>query len=180
MLDSPLICRSTELAEYAAPSFTSKRPFLDGVLDLMRRIHQDFTYLPHSTTVSTPLEKSLKQRQGVCQDFAHIAVGALRSIGLAARYVSGYLETLPPPGKPRMVGADASHAWFATLLPGVGWIDLDPTNNLLPCTQHITLAWGRDYSDVPPLKGVVIGGGRQSLLEVRVDVMRVESEPDQD
>ncbi|MBF0461735.1 MAG: transglutaminase family protein [Magnetococcales bacterium] len=173
LLDSPLVRRTPALARYAAPSFPARRPFFAGVLDLMGRIHDDFEYMPNITTVSTPLEEILKKRQGVCQDFAHIAIGALRSLGLAARYVSGYLETLPPPGEPRMIGADASHAWFATLFPGVGWIDLDPTNNVLPRDQHITLAWGRDYTDVPPLKGVVFGGGRQPLLEVQVDVMRL-------
>ncbi|MEO5341441.1 MAG: transglutaminase family protein [Magnetococcus sp. MYC-9] len=176
LLDSPLVRRSSDLASYAAASFPDRRPFVEGVLDLMERIYKDFTYLPNATTVSTPLEETLRRRQGVCQDFAHIAIGALRSLGLAARYVSGYLETLPPPGKPRLTGADASHAWFATLLPGVGWIDLDPTNNLLPREQHITLAWGRDYSDVPPLRGVVLGGGRRPLLEVRVDVLRLDDD----
>ncbi|MBF0183105.1 MAG: transglutaminase family protein [Magnetococcales bacterium] len=176
LLNSPLVRQSPALANYAAPSFSPGRPFLEAVSHLMGRIHQEFTYLPEVTTISTPLEETLRKRQGVCQDFAHIAIGALRSLGLAARYVSGYLETIPPPGQPRLTGVDASHAWFATLLPDAGWIDLDPTNNLLPGWQHITIAWGRDYSDVPPLKGVVIGGGSHSSLHVQVDVTRMEEE----
>ncbi|MBF0098245.1 MAG: transglutaminase family protein [Magnetococcales bacterium] len=176
LLDSPLVRQSKRLASYAAPSFPPGRPFLEAIQDLMRRIHQDFTYLSEVTTVSTPLEEIMDKRQGVCQDFAHVGIAALRSLGLAARYVSGYLETIPPPGQPRLTGVDASHAWFSTLLPNGGWIDLDPTNNLLPSDQHITIAWGRDYSDIPPLKGVVIGGGSHSSLQVQVDVARMQDE----
>ncbi|MBF0628400.1 MAG: transglutaminase family protein [Magnetococcales bacterium] len=172
LLDSPLVRRSTALAQYAAPSFPPQRPLLDGVMDLMHRIHADFAYRPRATTIATPLREILEKRQGVCQDFAHVAIGALRSLGLAARYVSGYLETLPPPGRPRLVGADASHAWFAAWCPSLGWVEFDPTNNVIPADRHITLAWGRDYGDVPPLKGVVLGGGRNPLLEVSVDVLR--------
>ncbi|MBF0272432.1 MAG: transglutaminase family protein [Magnetococcales bacterium] len=180
LLDSPLVRRTSELARYAAPSFPPRRPLIDGVIDLMHRIHVDFAYRPRATTIATPLSEILAHRHGVCQDFAHVAIGALRSMGLAARYVSGYLETLPPIGRPRLVGADASHAWFATLCPYLGWIDLDPTNDLLPSDRHITLAWGRDYSDVPPLKGVVLGGGRNPILDVSVDVQRDTPFPESD
>ncbi|MBF0308051.1 MAG: transglutaminase family protein [Magnetococcales bacterium] len=175
LLDSPHIRISEELADYARPSFPEGRSLLHGVTDLMHRIHADFTYQSLSTTVSTPLHEVMARRTGVCQDFAHVAIGALRSLGLAARYVSGYLETLPPPGRPRLVGADASHAWFAVLLPGFGWIDFDPTNDLLPGQRHVTVAWGRDYSDLPPVKGVVMGGQGETL-EVSVDVARVDVE----
>ncbi|WP_130469853.1 transglutaminase family protein [Candidatus Magnetaquicoccus inordinatus] len=176
LLASPLVRHNATLADYAALSFPPGRSFLAAIQDLMQRIHTDFTYLPQVTTISTPLEEIMEKRQGVCQDFAHIGIAALRSLGLAARYVSGYLETIPPPGQPRLTGVDASHAWFSTLLPDGGWIDLDPTNNLLPSSQHITIAWGRDYSDIPPLKGVVIGGGSHSSLQVEVDVARMHEE----
>ena len=155
--------------EYAAPSFPLGRPLLEAMADLNRRIHQEFTYDPHFTTVATPLNQVLTEQRGVCQDFAHLAMACLRAWGLAARYVSGYLETLPPPGQPRLIGADASHAWLAVYVPGVGWAEFDPTNDCMPGEQHITLAWGRDYGDVAPLKGVMTGGGSHSL-EVSVDV----------
>ncbi|MBF0123712.1 MAG: transglutaminase family protein [Magnetococcales bacterium] len=169
MLDSSLIRRSDQLVQFASGSFLAGRPLLEAVSDLMQRIYREFTYRASVTTITTPLEEVMKHRQGVCQDFAHVAIGALRAIGLAARYVSGYLETSPPPGKPRLVGADASHAWFAVFVPGQGWIDFDPTNNLLPQERHITLATGRDYADVAPLKGVILGGGQETLY-VSVDV----------
>ena len=167
--DSPLIKVSAELAAYAAPSFPAHRPLLETVLDLTQRIHRDFAFDPQATTVSTPLDQVLGSRRGVCQDFAHLEIGCLRTMGLAARYVSGYLQTVPPPGQPRLAGADASHAWVAVACPPVGWIDADPTNNLLPSTTHVTLAWGRDYSDVSPIRGVIVGGGAHSL-KVSVDV----------
>jgi transglutaminase-like putative cysteine protease len=170
-LESPLITAVPALERYARPSFPAGRPLLAAVAELMGRIHGEFTYDPHFTTVATPLAEVLEHRRGVCQDFAHLAIGCLRSIGLPARYVSGYIETLPPPGRPRMVGADASHAWFAVHVPGGGWVDFDPTNNQLPSDQHITVAWGRDYGDVNPLKGVVLGGGKHKL-QVSVDVAR--------
>ena len=157
---------------YAAPSFTPGRPLLDAVADLSRRIHREFTFDPESTTVTTPLSEVLAQRHGVCQDFAHLAIACLRSLGLPARYVSGYLETVPPPGQPRLAGADASHAWFAVYVPGAGWVDFDPTNDLLPTDRHVTTAWGRDYSDVTPLKGVIFGGGAHTL-DVSVDMERL-------
>lgn len=138
--------------------------------ELTSRIHQDFKYDPGFSTVATPLHEVLEHRRGVCQDFAHLAIGCLRSLGFAARYVSGYLETLPPPGQPKLVGSDASHAWFAVYSPGEGWFEFDPTNDNMPTEQHITTAQGRDYSDVTPLRGVIFDGGSQQQLEVSVDV----------
>ncbi|MDO9238510.1 MAG: transglutaminase family protein [Methylicorpusculum sp.] len=172
LLDSPMVVSSGDLAGYAGASFLPNRPLIDAVADLMRRIYNDFTYDPAFTTIATPLSDVLSHRRGVCQDFAHLAIGCLRSYGLAARYVSGYIESTPMPGAQRLVGADASHAWFAVYIPGTGWCEFDPTNNKMPTDQHITLAWGRDYSDVTPLKGVAYGGGQHTLL-VSVDVMRV-------
>ena len=137
--------------------------------DLNERIYREFKYDPHFTTVATPLNEVLSERRGVCQDFAHLAIACLRSLGLAARYVSGYLETLPPPGQPRLIGADASHAWLAVYVPGVGWAEFDPTNCCMPREKHVTLAWGRDYGDVAPLRGVVTGGGKHAM-KVSVDV----------
>ena len=162
------------LADYAAPSFPAGRPLLDAVLDLTRRIHADFRYDPTATTVTTPLADVLASRRGVCQDFAHLQIGCLRSLGLAARYVSGYLLTQPPPGQPRLVGADASHAWPSVWCPGPGWIDVDPTNNQAPSDKHITLAWGRDYDDVSPIKGVILGGGAHDVA-VAVDVVPADA-----
>jgi transglutaminase-like putative cysteine protease len=160
------------LRRYAAASFPAGRPTLEALLDLTQRIYRDFTYDPRATTVSTPLNQVWRTRRGVCQDFAHFQIGCLRALGLPARYVSGYLVTKPPPGKPRLVGADASHAWVALYCPGVGWIDADPTNNVLPAEHHITVAYGRDFSDVSPVKGVILGGGHHTL-SVAVDVTPV-------
>lgn len=173
---SPAVRGTPELSEYSAPSFPAGRPILAGVVDLVRRIFTEFKFDPTATTVSTPPTEVLKSRRGVCQDFAHLAIGCLRSQGLAARYVSGYLLTVPPPGKPRLVGADASHAWLSVYVPGHGWIDADPTNNVLPSDQHITLAWGRDYGDVCPIKGVFHGGGAENVA-VSVDVCPVGELP---
>lgn len=158
-----------ECREYAAATFPAGAPALEAVLELTRRIHRDFRYLPGSTVVSTPIAQVMKQRQGVCQDFAHVLVSCLRAFGLPARYVSGYLLTTPPPGQARLVGADASHAWASAWLPGLGWIDFDPTNNCLCDERHVVLAWGRDYQEVAPVRGVVLGGGRQQI-QVGVDV----------
>lgn len=169
MFDSPLVAQDEALADYARPSFPAGRPLLEAADELMRRIYADFEFDPESTTVSTPLKTVLQLRRGVCQDFAHLALGCLRSLGLPARYVSGYIETLPPPGKERLVGADASHAWFSVFAPACGWVDFDPTNGIRPADRHITVAWGRDYSDVAPLKGVIFGGGTH-VLDVMVDV----------
>jgi transglutaminase-like putative cysteine protease len=167
--NSPHIVRSSAFGDYAASSFRSGRPLLEGVIDFTGRIYRDFKFDPRATTVATPLDEVFKKRRGVCQDFAHLAIACLRSLGLPARYVSGYLETLPPPGKARLIGADASHAWVSVWCPGHGWIDADPTNNMLAGERHITVAWGRDFSDVSPVRGVVVGGGRHSL-SVGVDV----------
>jgi transglutaminase-like putative cysteine protease len=170
-LESPRIPTLEALADYARPSFTPERPLGEAVADLMARIHGDFEYDPGFTTVSTPLQTVLDHRRGVCQDFAHLAIGCLRAMGLAARYVSGYLETRPPPGQVKLQGADASHAWFSVFDPERGWLDFDPTNNVVPMDRHIPLAWGRDYTDVAPLKGVLFGGGESHGLSVAVDVI---------
>ena len=147
-------------------------------LDLIHRIHADFRYESGATTVKTTLPEVLERRAGVCQDFAHLTVGCLRSMGLAARYVSGYLETAPPPGRPKLLGADASHAWASVLIPGGGWVSLDPTNDQLLDGRYVTTAWGRDYSDVPPLKGVIFTESKtKHVLQVRVDVTLVEPVP---
>jgi len=172
--DSPLVCASPELADYASECFTGEIPFLEGVQKLNRKIHADFTYDPVATTIATPLEQVLAQRRGVCQDFAHLAIACLRSLGLAARYVSGYLRTHAPPGKPRLVGSDASHAWFSVFCPRVGWVDFDPTNNLMPSAEHITVAYGRDFSDVSPISGILVGGGSH---EIKVGVNVEETAP---
>ena len=169
-LDSPFIRRNDELAAFARSCFTPGRPLVDAALALNQSIYDTFEYDPSFTTLATPLSEVLANRRGVCQDFAHLAIGALRSVGLAARYVSGYLETQPPPGQPRLIGADASHAWLAAWIPDWGWLALDPTNGTVAGEQHPVLAWGRDYADVAPLKGVMNGGGYHQL-EVEVDVM---------
>ena len=174
VLDSPKVGTVPELTKYAAPSFTKNRPLIEAISDLTQRIYNDFEYVPGFTTISTPLSDVFKHRKGVCQDFAHLAIGCLRAMGLAARYISGYLETQPSPGKDYLIGADASHAWFSVYLPNHGWIDFDPTNNLMPDDRHITVAWGRDFADVTPLKGVVMGGG-QHALTVSVTVEPIES-----
>jgi transglutaminase-like putative cysteine protease len=166
---SPMIPRDPRFLAYTAPSFPPGRPLLEGLLDLTSRIHADFRFDPTATTIATPLSEVFSLRRGVCQDFAHLEIGCLRALGLAARYVSGYLLTDPPPGQNRLVGADASHAWLSVYSPDACWIDLDPTNNQIPSDKHITLAWGRDYDDVSPIKGVILGGGRHTL-QVGVDV----------
>lgn len=169
LLDSPFIAADTDLADYAQASFLPGKTLIEAIHDLMQRIHRDFTFDPEFTNLATPLATVLKHRRGVCQDFAHLAIGCIRSQGLAARYVSGYIETLPPPGKKKLVGADASHAWFSVYLPDLGWMDFDPTNNQLPGDRHIIVAWGRDYGDVTPLKGVIFGGQNHEL-KVAVEV----------
>jgi transglutaminase-like putative cysteine protease len=170
---SPHVRPSESLAEFARSSLRSNRCIVDAVTDLTARIHEQFTYDPHATTTHTPMDEVLAQRRGVCQDFAHLQIGCLRSLGLAARYVSGYLRTEPPSGRPRLVGADASHAWLSVFCGDMlGWIDFDPTNNLLPSTDHITVAWGRDYSDVCPIQGVVVGGSEHAM-SVAVDVIPI-------
>ncbi|MDB6070105.1 MAG: transglutaminase domain protein [Verrucomicrobiales bacterium] len=161
------------MADYARLSFTPGCPLLSAARDLTGRIFRDFRFDPLATTVSTPVETVLKQKRGVCQDFAHLAIACMRSLGLAVRYVSGYLETAPPPGKPRLVGADASHAWISVYCPRSGWVDFDPTNNCIPGHRHLRLARGRDYADVSPLRGVTFGGGGQQP-KVMVDVIPQE------
>ena len=170
--DSPLVRAHPMLAAYAESAFSPGRPLIDAVIEFNHKIFEEFTYETTATDVSTPLAQVFRQRRGVCQDFAHVAIGCLRSLGLAARYVSGYLETKPPPGKVRLVGADASHAWASVYVPGFGWLDFDPTNDVFPDLGHVTVAWGRDFSDVSPLKGVVLGGGSHQVT-VSVDVERV-------
>lgn len=160
---SPHVAITHALARYASHSFTPGRPLLDALLEFTARIFGEFRFDPHATTISTPVEQVLAERRGVCQDFAHLQIACLRSLGLPARYVSGYILTHPPPGQARMIGADASHAWVSVWCPPLGWVDLDPTNNHLVDTQHITVAWGRDFSDVSPMRGVILGGGAHKL-----------------
>jgi transglutaminase-like putative cysteine protease len=172
--DSPYIIRSAELTNYALTSFAPEQPFLECVLHLTERIHDEFEFLPGATKVGTPIADVLRMRKGVCQDFAHLQLGCLRSLGFAARYVSGYIVTTPPPGRPRLQGADVSHAWISVFAPDLGWIDFDPTNGLMPSDAHITVGWARDYDDIGPVRGVVVGGRRQHL-DVSVDVVPVDS-----
>ncbi len=169
VFQSPLVRFDADIRAYAEQSFTPGRPVLDAAYELTRRIHTDFAYEPGSTSIFTPLSAVMRARRGVCQDFAHLQIAMLRSLGLPARYVSGYLRTEPAPGKPRLTGADASHAWLALYCPGFGYIDLDPTNGSIPNDEHVTVAWGRDFGDVSPLKGVILGGGAHDLA-VSVDV----------
>ena len=169
---SPFVPRLPQLRDYAASSFPAAQPLLVGALDLMRRIHADFTYDTESTEVSTPLAVAFTQRRGVCQDYAHVAMGGLRALGLPAAYVSGYLLSTPPAGQPRLIGADASHAWVRVWCPVNGWIEFDPTNDCLVGSGHVTLAIGRDYGDVTPVRGVIRGGGKHALA-VRVSVLPI-------
>lgn len=156
--ESPYTPLGAEVRKFAREAFEPGRPMLAAAIALMHEIHETFTFDPAATSVATPLTRVLAERRGVCQDFAHLQIAALRAVGLPARYVSGYLLTDPPPGQPRLIGADASHAWLSVWCPENGWVDLDPTNDVLPSVRHITLAWGRDYGDVSPLRGVVLGG----------------------
>jgi transglutaminase-like putative cysteine protease len=171
-LESSYVPCNAELAAYADLSFTPGRPLLEAVKDLTERIHKDFRYDAKATKLATPLAEVLQHRCGVCQDFAHLEIGCLRSRGLAARYVSGYLQTRVPAGRERLIGADASHAWVAVFCPKMGWIDFDPTNNMIPSEQHVTIAWGRDYDDISPIKGVILGGGTHTM-SITVDVAPV-------
>ena len=168
--ESPHVETLRELAEFAARSLVRGRSALEAALDLAHRIHRDFEFDRTATSVSTPLREVLKRRRGVCQDFAHLMIGGLRANGVPARYVSGYLLTDPPPGRPRLIGADASHAWVSAWCgEAAGWVDLDPTNDCLADDEHVTLGWGRDFGDVTPMRGVILGGGEQEL-KVRVTV----------
>jgi transglutaminase-like putative cysteine protease len=170
LFESPHVRLDDDVRRWAAPSFPPGRPVLEGVLDLTHRLHADFAYDPEATTVATPVAEVLRARRGVCQDFAHLEIAGLRALGVPARYVSGYIETVPrAEGGPRLVGADASHAWLAVYCPGHGWVDVDPTNDQVPEGRHVTVAWGRDYGDVVPIKGVVLGGDEHTM-QVAVDV----------
>ena len=172
VFESPHVRPSPDLVTLAGPAFEPGRPLLEAVLDLNRLIHESFTFDAEATTVGTPIEEVLRERRGVCQDFSHVMLGCLRSLGLAARYVSGYLRThRSDKTGGALVGADASHAWLSVFCPGFGWVDFDPTNDLLPGFEHITVAYGRDFADVSPVSGMIIGGG-----DHRVDVA-VQVEP---
>ncbi|WP_434708551.1 transglutaminase family protein [Pseudomonas sp. R1-1] len=170
---SPYVHLKRSFVEFSHSCFPPGRPLLLGVQDLMEKIFSEFTFDAEATQVATPLVEVLERRRGVCQDFAHLMLACVRSRGLAARYVSGYLLTQPPPGQPRLIGADASHAWVSVFCPVLGWVDFDPTNNVQPALEHITLAWGRDFSDVSPLRGVILGGGNHDP-EVSVTVMPLD------
>jgi transglutaminase-like putative cysteine protease len=173
VFDSPLVFGGVELAEYARPTFTPGRPLLEALNELSHRIYSEFTYKPNSTSIDMPLLDVLRNRKGVCQDFAHVMIGALRSLRLAARYTSGYLRS-------GNQGAEASHAWVSAYVPGSGWLSFDPTNDVMPTDGHMILAWGRDYSDVTPVRGVAVGGGSHSV-EVEVIVKPIEAvAPDPD
>ena len=167
---SPRIQWTPEIRAYAEHSLAVDRPLLQSILELTSRLHRDFVYDNRATTVNTPVTDVFRLKRGVCQDFAHLQIAMLRAVGIPCRYVSGYLRTIPPPGQPRLVGADASHAWLSVYLGGGEWVDVDPTNDQVCAQDHITLAWGRDYGDVPPLTGVFMGGGRHQL-SVSVDVL---------
>ncbi|MBC3375373.1 transglutaminase family protein [Pseudomonas sp. SWRI92] len=171
--ESPYVHLKRSFVEFSESCFPAGRPLMLGVRALMEKIFEEFTFDAEATQVATPLVEVLERRRGVCQDFAHLMLACVRSRGLAARYVSGYLLTQPPPGQARLIGADASHAWVSVFCPVLGWVDFDPTNNVQPALEHITLAWGRDFSDVSPLRGVILGGGTHDP-EVRVTVMPLE------
>jgi len=173
-LASPLVVHAEAAADYADSSLTPGRPIGEAVTDLMHRIHADFAYDKTATTVTSTIADVLDQRAGVCQDFAHLTLSCLRSHGLAARYISGYLATTPPPGKERVVGADATHAWAEVWIPGDGWLAIDPTNDQWAGDRYVTVAWGRDYGDVPPVKGVIFTDAKSSTLSVSVDVAPLE------
>ncbi len=172
LYDSPYVTIDDATYDFVCECFPPGRPLLAGVMDLTSRIFRDFTYEGGVTDVSTPVQDVLTSRKGVCQDFAHLEIAALRSLGLPARYISGYLLTHPPEGQKKLVGADASHAWISMWCPEVGWVDFDPTNNCMPSDEHITLAWGRDYGDVSPINGFMVGGGHHTPT-VSVDVLPV-------
>ncbi|HTI93746.1 MAG TPA: transglutaminase family protein [Puia sp.] len=173
LFETPMTAANDDIAAYARGSFLPGRPVLEAAGDLMHRIYTDFRFTPGFTTVSTPLAMVMRERKGVCQDFAHLAIACCRSAGLPARYVSGYIETLPPPGVEKLIGVDASHAWFSVYIPNLGWVDFDPTNNLLPAEQHVTIGWGRDYADIAPMRGILLSSGTHGL-SVSVDMRRVE------
>ena len=173
VLPSPLVRTTASVSEFAAISFTPGRSLGAALTELVDRIHSQFRYVAGSTTVRTTLGEVMHRKQGVCQDFAQLLVGCLRSVGLPARYVSGYIETVPPPGEPKLQGVDASHAWAALGVPGLDWVHVDPTNDQFIDNRYVIAGWGRDYSDVPPLKGVIVTHGARSAMSVHVDVTRV-------
>ena len=175
VLESPFVRQQQTLQQYAEECFEDTSDLIQGLHILNKRIFDEFTYDPGVTTTATPVHEVMAAKRGVCQDFAHLMIGCLRSLGLPARYVSGYMETLPPPGQEKLLGADATHAWIAAFIPGWGWLELDPTNGCLPDERYIVLGWGRDYADVTPLKGVMTGGGEHEL-SVAVDVIPKEVE----
>lgn len=178
LFDSPMTKFESDIGAYGALSFPPHRPILAGAIELMNRIHKDFRYDTTVTDVSTPVDRVFEIRAGVCQDLAHVGIAAMRAVGLPARYVSGYLLTEPPPGKPRLLGADASHAWFSVWAPPFGWVDLDPTNNILVGESHVTSSWGRDYGDVAPVAGIILGG-HDHVVDVGVDVIPVDPDSPQ-
>lgn len=171
-LPSNFIKWDDEIKEFAVSCLQPETPFYEGVRLLCEKIFREFQFKSGFTTVNTPLKTVLKERKGVCQDFSHLAIASLRSLGFAARYVSGYLETLPPKGKPKLQGSDASHAWISVYVPDMGWCEFDPTNNLVPKERHIITAYGRDYADVAPMKGIVFSSGSHKV-KVEVDVIPV-------
>jgi len=172
IFETPMTEWNEEIEAYAGVSFQPGRPVPEAAGDLMRRIYADFEFTPGFTTISTPVAEVMKERKGVCQDYAHLAIACIRSVGLPARYVSGYIETVPPAGTEKLIGADASHAWFSVYDPVMGWLDFDPTNNMIPGEQHITIGWGRDYADIAPMKGIIMSSGSHGL-KVSVDVKRI-------
>jgi transglutaminase-like putative cysteine protease len=175
--ESPMALWDDTVRDYARDSFPAGRPVFAAVLDLNARIKKDFVFDPRATAVATPVEQVMGLRRGVCQDFAHVMIACLRAHGLAARYVSGYVRTYPQAGQPRRVGADASHAWVGVWVPGTGWVDVDPTNDLVVKDEHVVIGWGRDYSDISPIRGVILGGGAHEL-SVSVDLAPREKSPE--
>jgi transglutaminase-like putative cysteine protease len=170
--DTPLTAPNDDVVAYARQSFPRGRPLFACVLDLNSRVHADFSFDKEATDTRTTVKRAFELRAGVCQDLAHVGLACVRAMGLAARYVSGYLLTQPPLGRDRLIGADASHAWFSVWIPPLGWIDFDPTNDMLPSSEHITVAWGRDYGDVPPIHGI-FSGGSEHEVDVAVDVVPI-------
>jgi transglutaminase-like putative cysteine protease len=173
VLPSNHVPYSEEIRLFASDCFPEDATLWGGCQALMQKIFKSLEFKPGFTTVNTPVESVLKSRKGVCQDFAHLMIACLRNMGLPARYVSGYIETMPPPGKEKLVGSDASHAWVAVYFPDIGWVEFDPTNNLLPSSKHVTVAFGRDYFDVAPIKGIIFSSGNQNII-VKVDVNRLD------
>ena len=175
VLKSPLLTiASIDMLHYALQSIKAERSLYEGISEFMGRIYEDFSFVSGFSDLSTPVDTVFAEKKGVCQDFAHFALTALRGIGLCVRYMSGYIETTPPEGSEKLFGSDASHAWFSVFFPGFGWFDFDPTNNMVPLDQHIVLGYGRDYGDISPIQGVVSGSG-SSHLDVMVDVEREKS-----